>query len=71
MNDDLGVPFLVPTDSTKAAAPGLCVLAQSSSAAPAAKIAKSKVAKSKYRGWVLITDTTGSSKLVSRSDLRG
>jgi hypothetical protein len=68
--DDLGVPFLVPSGPTSAAAPGLCVLAQSSSPAPASKIAKAKVTKSKYRGWVLVTDTTGSAKLVSRSDIR-
>jgi hypothetical protein len=69
--DDLGVPFLVPTVS---AASGPCVLAQTA-AAPASKITKvkstkAKITKSKYRGWVLITDTTGTSKLVSRSDVR-
>ena len=76
VNDDLGVPFLVPTGDTQAAAPGLCVLAQASSPAPASKIAKvqtkkSKITKSKYQGWVWVTDTTNSAKLVSRSDLRG
>jgi hypothetical protein len=74
VNDDLGVPFLVPTSPTSAAALGVCVL-QDSAPAPATKIAKakskSKITKSKYRGWVLITDTTGNSKLVSRSDIRG
>jgi hypothetical protein len=73
VNDDLGVPFLVPTSPTSAAALGVCVL-EHSAPVPATKIAKakskSKVTKSKYRGWVLVTDTTGSAKLVSRSDIR-
>jgi hypothetical protein len=75
VNDDLGVPFLVPTSPTSAAALGVCML-QDSAPAPAtkitkAKVAKAKITKSKYRGWVLITDTTGNKKLVSRSDIRG
>jgi hypothetical protein len=70
--DDLGLPSLVQTH-TETAAP--CVLDQSSPPAPAVKITKSKttkpkITKSKYRGWVLVTDTTGSAKLVSRSDIR-
>jgi hypothetical protein len=73
--DDLGVPFLVPTEPTASAGSGTCLIAQTATA-PASKIAKAKVAKakitkSKYRGWVLITDTTGNKKLVSRSDIRG
>jgi hypothetical protein len=71
VNDDLGVPFLVPTSPTVAAAHGVCVLAQASSPAPASTIAKATITKSKYRGWVVVTDTTGSSRLVSRSDIRG
>jgi hypothetical protein len=70
VNDDLGVPFLVPTSPTVAAAHGVCVLEQASSPAPASTIAKPKITKSKYRGWVVVTDTTGSSRLVSRSDIR-
>jgi hypothetical protein len=70
VNDDLGVPFLVPTGSTQAAAPGLCVLSAQSSPAPASKITKSKITKSRYSGWVVVTKN-GSSKLVSRSDIRG
>jgi hypothetical protein len=76
VNDDLGIPFLVPSNPTDAAALAECVLSKPASPAPAstithAKAAKAKVTKSKYRGWVLLTDTTGSAKLVSRSDLRG
>jgi hypothetical protein len=71
VNDDLGIPFLVPVNPTQAAALGTCVLANSSSPAPASKVAKPKITKSKYRGWVIVTDTTSSAKLVSRSDLRG
>jgi hypothetical protein len=70
VNDDLGVPFLVPTNSTDAAAPGLCVLAQPSSPAPAAKVTKSKITKSRYPGWVLVTKN-GKTTLVSRADIRG
>jgi hypothetical protein len=70
VNDDLGVPFLVPTSPTVAAAHGVCVLAQASSPAPASTIVKAKITKSKYRGWVVVTDTTGSSRLVSLSDIR-
>jgi hypothetical protein len=70
VNDDLGVPFLVPTNPTEAAAPGLCVLSTQSSPAPAAKITKAKITKSRYSGWVVVTKN-GKSKLVSRSDIRG
>jgi hypothetical protein len=63
--DDLGVPWLVP--AAKAGAES-CVLS-TSKPAPASKIA-SKVTKSRYPGWALVTDGNGGSKLVSRSDLR-
>jgi hypothetical protein len=73
--DDLGVPFLVPTGPTTSAGTGPCVVAQAATVPASkitkAKVAKAKITKSKYRGWVLITDTTGNSKLVSRSDIRG
>jgi hypothetical protein len=70
VNDDLGVPFLVPTGPTEAAAPGLCVLSAKSSPVPASKITKAKITKSRYPGWVRVTKD-GTSQLVSRSDIRG
>jgi hypothetical protein len=75
VNDDLGIPFLVPASPAEATTLAQCVLSTPSSPAPTSKIAqaksKAKITKSKYQGWVWVTDTTSSAKLVSRSDLRG
>jgi hypothetical protein len=69
VTDDLGLPSLVQSGQTDTTVS--CVLARSSSPGPASKIVKAKITKSTYQGWVFLTDTTDSAKLVSRSNLRG